>query len=77
MVLVGWQSPGTPAPGPPATWCRGRPDQDAEGRTRVDLSYAVALVEQALVLYDRDGSQREWVTWADEAERWLRELRAS
>ena len=41
----------------------------------MDLSYAVVLLQQALVLHDQDGSPAQWETWADEASAYVQQLR--
>jgi len=43
----------------------------------MDLSYAVVLLQQAIVLLDECGSENQWLTWAGEAKRYLRELSES
>jgi hypothetical protein len=42
-----------------------------------DLSYAVILLQRALILHDLDGSPAQWEKWADEASAYMRQLRES
>lgn len=40
----------------------------------MDLSYAVVLLQQAIVLRDQKGTPAQWDSWTEEARAWIREL---